>query len=145
MDTLFAGPTKVLGIITKPINPFPKTMSNLINAAIDYTPYGSLRAEGWNLGTAIAKSDRYPQQFLREAPERGTPEYYALHARAVAGTAAMGSLYMAMMAAVKEFRHRQQSRQHRKEHKASLARFYLITHRLFFSSAPTAQREGVTF
>lgn len=102
MDTLFAGPTKVLGIVTKPINPFPKTMSNLINAAINYTPYGSLRAEGWNLGTAIAKSDRYPQQFLREAPERGTPEYYSLHARAVAGTAAMGLLYMAIMSAVKD-------------------------------------------
>ena len=104
MDTLFAGPTKILGIVTKPINPFPKTMSNLINAAINYSPYGSLRAEGWNVGTALAKIDRYPQQFLREAPERGTPEYFALHARAVAGTAAMGTIYMMVMSAVKDRR-----------------------------------------
>jgi hypothetical protein len=102
MDTLFAGPTKVLGIATKPINPFPKTVSNLVNAAIDFSPYGVLRAEGWNLGTALAQSKHYPKQFYKEAPERGTPEYYALYSRAAFGTAATGILAMMIVSAVKD-------------------------------------------
>lgn len=102
MDTLFAGPTKVLGIATKPINPFPKTVSNLVNSALNYTPYGSLRAEGLNLGTLVAQSRQYPQQFFKEAPERGTPEYYALHTRAAFGTAAMGVFTMMLLSAIKD-------------------------------------------
>lgn len=102
MDTLFAGPTKILGIATKPINPFPKTVSNLVNAAIDFSPYGVLRAEGLNLGTALAQSKHYPKQFYKEAPERGTPEYYALYSRAAFGTAATGILAMMIVSAVKD-------------------------------------------
>lgn len=101
MDTIFGNTTKVLGLATKPINPFPKTMSNLINAAIDYTPYGSVRAMGWNLGAGLANNSRF-KPYVKEAPERGTPEYYALHSRAVAGTAAMGIIYMMVMSAVKD-------------------------------------------
>jgi hypothetical protein len=106
MDTLFAGPTRVLGLATKPINPFPKTMSNLINAAINYSPYGSLRAEGLNLGTFAANLPKYPQDFYRPAPERGTPEYYALHARSLAGTAGMGLITLMLASAIKERRER---------------------------------------
>ena len=102
MDTLFAGPTKILGLATKPINPFPKTMSNLINAALNYTPYGSLRAEGVNIGAFVAKVPNFPEQFVRETPERGTPEYFALHARALAGSAAMGTFALMLMGAVKD-------------------------------------------
>jgi hypothetical protein len=101
MDTIFGNTTKVLGLLTKPINPFPKTMSNLINAAIDYTPYGSVRAMGWNLGAGLANNSRF-KPYVKEAPERGTPEYYALHSRAAAGTAAMGIIYMMVMSAVKD-------------------------------------------
>jgi hypothetical protein len=102
MDTLFAGPTKILGLATKPINPFPKTMSNLINSALNYTPYGSLRAEGVNIGAFVAKVPNFPEQFVRETPERGTPEYFALHARALAGSAAMGTFALMLMGAVKD-------------------------------------------
>jgi hypothetical protein len=102
MDTLFAGPTKILGLATKPINPFPKTMSNLINAALNYTPYGSLRAEGVNIGAFVATVPNFPEQFVRETPERGTPEYFALHARALAGSAAMGTFALMLMGAVKD-------------------------------------------
>jgi hypothetical protein len=102
MDTLFAGPTKILGLATKPINPFPKTMSNLINSALNYTPYGSLRAEGVNIGAFVATVPNFPEQFVRETPERGTPEYLALHARALAGSAAMGTFALMLMGAVKD-------------------------------------------
>ena len=102
MDTLFAGPTKILGLATKPINPFPKTMSNLINSALNYTPYGSLRAEGVNIGAFVAAVPNFPEQFVRETPERGTPEYFALHARALAGSAAMGTFALMLMGAVKD-------------------------------------------
>lgn len=101
MDTIFGDTTKVLGLAAKPINPFPKTMSNLINFAIDYTPYGSLRAMGWNMGAGFANNSRF-KPYVKEAPERGTPEYYALHSRAAAGTAAMAIIYMMVMSAVKD-------------------------------------------
>jgi hypothetical protein len=102
MDTLFAGPTKVLGLITKPINPFPKTMSNLVNAALNYTPYGYARSYGVNLGTLLAKSDRYPQQFFKAPPENGSPEFYAMNAKATAGTAAAGIFFMMLAKALEE-------------------------------------------
>jgi SAM-dependent methyltransferase len=108
MDTLFAGPTKVLGLATKPINPFPKTMSNLLNAALNYSPVGSLRAEGWNISNLIAGTTPFPQQFVRETPERGTPEYIALHTRAAAGTSFATIIFLMLMSAVKDRREKRE-------------------------------------
>jgi hypothetical protein len=87
MTFLFGNMNKVGGVVLKPINPFPKTVSNLLNAALNYTPYGNLRAMGWNISNQLVFDE--DNQFFRAAPETHSPEWYAAHARGLAGTSAL--------------------------------------------------------
>jgi hypothetical protein len=78
------------GALLTPINPFPRTASNLINQAVNYSPYGFLRAHGKNMGTNwFLKEDN---KYRKEAPEYGSVEFHALQAKATAGTIALGVL-----------------------------------------------------
>lgn len=100
MTFLFGNMNKVGGVVLKPINPFPKTVSNLLNAALNYTPYGNLRAQGWNLANQVVFDE--DSKFFRAAPEMHSPEWYAAHARGLAGTAALVLLGMMIKGAADE-------------------------------------------
>jgi hypothetical protein len=100
MTFLFGNMNKVGGVVLKPINPFPKTVSNLLNAALNYTPYGNLRAMGWNISNQVVFDE--DSKFLRTAPEMHTPDWYAAHARGLAGSAALVLLGMMIKGAADE-------------------------------------------
>jgi hypothetical protein len=104
MDKTLGEFNRTLGIGFKPIGGFPKTMSNIVNAALDYAPvYGQLRAEGWNLGSIMGKANISSfEKYVRETPERGSPEYIAAHVKAFAGTAATAIFAGMLMAAIKD-------------------------------------------
>ena len=87
MMTIFGGANRILGLGAKPFNPFPRTVSNLLNNALNYMPVvGQLRAEGLNLSQALFDEK---SKYYKAAPERGSAEYFAQHSRAAFGTAAM--------------------------------------------------------
>lgn len=70
---------------------FMRTMSNLVNVSIDFTPVGYFRAINLSASSLLPKGDRYQ----REKIERGSTEYWAKMAQATVGTTiafALGSL-----------------------------------------------------
>ena len=103
MET-FGNLNKHLGLVAKPINPFPKTISNLLNNSINYTIYGSFRAYGKNFGSFLPESNEY----RKVAPERGSAEFYALHTKAVAGTIALSAFAMMLASAFKDRREKKE-------------------------------------
>lgn len=82
--------------VTKPLLPFPRTISNIVNQAINYTPYGFARAKNFSFAGVLAsryhsKSAR-GMEFLKYAHptiDEFSPEYYAQLGRASVGTAGM--------------------------------------------------------
>jgi hypothetical protein len=87
MMTIFGGANRLFGIAAKPFNPFPRTVSNLLNNALNYMPVvGQLRAEGKNFSSFFIDEK---SKYYKAPPERGSAEYYSLHARAAFGTVAM--------------------------------------------------------
>jgi hypothetical protein len=96
---IFARMNSALGIAVKPVNPFPKTLSNLFNNALNYTLWGSLRAQGWNPSQFLFDEN---SKYMKEAPERGTAEYYSAHARAVAGTTALVAFAAMLMLSLRD-------------------------------------------
>jgi hypothetical protein len=99
MMTVFGNMNRHAGVLAKPINPFPKTVSNLLNTSVNYTLYGYARAMGWNLGSRWIKEE---SKFFKAAPDRGSAEFYAAHAKATAGTLALGTLAMMLAQALKD-------------------------------------------
>ena len=99
MMTVFGNINRHAGVIAKPINPFPKTVSNLLNTSLNYTLYGYARAMGWNLGSLAINED---SKYYRAAPDRGSAEFYSAHAKATAGTLALGVLAMMLAQALKD-------------------------------------------
>lgn len=99
MMTVFGNMNRYAGVAAKPINPFPKTVSNLLNTSLNYTLYGYARAMGWNMGSRWINED---SKYFRAAPDRGSAEFYAAHAKATAGTLALGALAMMLAQALKD-------------------------------------------
>ena len=99
MMTVFGNMNRYAGVVAKPINPFPKTVSNLLNTSLNYTLYGYARAMGWNMGSRWINED---SKYFRAAPDRGSAEFYAAHAKATAGTLALGALAMMLAQALKD-------------------------------------------
>ena len=99
MMTVFGNVNRYAGVVAKPINPFPKTVSNLLNTSFNYTIYGYARAMGWNLGRLAIKEE---SKYFRAAPDRDSAEFYAAHAKATAGTLALGALAMMLAQALKD-------------------------------------------
>ena len=99
MMEVFGNMNRSAGMLAKPINPFPKTVSNLLNTSVNYTLYGYARAMGWNLGSLAMKKD---SEYFRAAPDRGSAEFYSAHAKATAGTLALGALAMMLAQALKD-------------------------------------------
>ena len=99
MMEVFGNMNRSAGVLAKPINPFPKTVSNLLNTSVNYTLYGYARAMGWNLGSLAMKKD---SEYFRAAPDRGSAEFYSAHAKATAGTLALGALAMMLAQALKD-------------------------------------------
>jgi hypothetical protein len=85
------------GVLLTPINPFPRTASNLINQALNYSPYGFLRAHGKNFGSRLGEDSKY----FKAAPEYQSPEFHALQSKAIAGTLALGTLGSLVALAIK--------------------------------------------
>lgn len=93
--------------VTKPLVPFPRTLSNLVNASINYSPIGVLRAHNLSVSRGIA--GRYnPQSALGQQARRyvtpeieaGSPEYWGMMSRAVFGTVAFTVLAAAVKASL---------------------------------------------
>ena len=103
MET-FGNLNKHLGLVAKPINPFPKTISNLLNNSLNYTIYGSFRAYGKNFGSFLPESNEY----RKVAPERGSAEFYALQTKAAAGTIALATFAMMLASAFKDRREKKE-------------------------------------
>lgn len=91
---IFGRLNSALGLAAKPVNPFPKTLSNLFNNALNYTLWGSVRAQGWNPTQFLLDEN---SKYFKASPDQGSAEYYAAHARAVAGTSAL-MVFAAMLA-----------------------------------------------
>jgi DNA-directed RNA polymerase specialized sigma24 family protein len=75
-----AGKTKLL----TPFAAFPRTIANIINSGLDYTPYGWARANGFSLGnlSPFIRNSNY----AFEKPEKGSVEYHQLQAKAFFGS-----------------------------------------------------------
>ena len=87
LDGMFQYAANATGGLTKPLNPFPRTLSNIVNSLIEYSPYGYVRASGFSLSKrTLGENSKY----VRQAPAKGSADYYALRARATAGTVAVG-------------------------------------------------------
>ena len=85
--------------VSKVIFPFVRTLANLTNNALDYSPYGFARAHNFSLAGVMAsrfhpdsmKGKEY-MRFVRTPIDLGSPEYFAQNTRAAFGTAAMLAL-----------------------------------------------------
>jgi hypothetical protein len=75
-----AGKTKLL----TPFAAFPRTIANIINSSLDYTPYGWARANGFSLGNLSPFIRNSTYAF--EKPEKGSVEYHQLQAKAFFGS-----------------------------------------------------------
>jgi len=75
-----AGKTKLL----TPFVAFPRTIANIINSGLNYTPYGWLRANGFSLGN-ISGAIR-DSEYRFKKPEPGSVEYYQLQTKAFYGS-----------------------------------------------------------
>jgi len=75
-----AGKTKLL----TPFAAFPRTIANIINSSLDYTPYGWARANGFSLGNLSPFIRNSSYAF--EKPEKGSVEYHQLQAKAFFGS-----------------------------------------------------------
>ena len=81
-----AGKTKLL----TPFAAFPRTIANIINSSLDYTPYGWARANGFSLGNLSPFIRNSSYAF--EKPEKGSVEYHQLQAKAFFGSMVAFSL-----------------------------------------------------
>lgn len=93
MET-FGRLNSMFGLAPKAVVPFPKILSNLVNASLSWGPVGSLRAEGYSLSKMLPRAY---EQYHTATPEHGSAEYWGAHVKAAAGTAAlvlMGGLAM---------------------------------------------------
>jgi hypothetical protein len=72
---------------TKPLMPFAKTMANITNSIINYSPYGYLRAANASLGALTTKGTKYDRNIDRTTRD-GNLEHKAMQVRATIGTAA---------------------------------------------------------
>lgn len=105
MMTTFGNINKHLGMVVKPINPFPKTISNLLNNSLNYTIYGSARAYGVNFSNLLlSESNKY----RKKAPERGSAEFYAAQGKALAGTIFLSTLAVMLAQAFKDRREKKE-------------------------------------
>ena len=90
--------------IAKPLMPFPKTFSNLVNASLNYSPVGLLRAQNWTAARAIAShSQGRVQQLAKDVDrrfEKFSAEYYSMQTRAAIGTAFMTAIAGAVWATI---------------------------------------------
>jgi len=99
---VFGRLNQALGLPAKIIMPFPRTTSNLLNASLNYTPWGYLRAFNASPSQALkGKFEDYRKTIDRTTRE-GRIEFYAMNARASAGTAAIALLVAMAMAAWRE-------------------------------------------
>jgi hypothetical protein len=73
---------------------FMNTMGNLVNQAVDFTPYGLLRANNISAGQILFSKDH---EFAPKTYAKGSPDRAAEYAKAIAGTTAL--LTIAAMAA----------------------------------------------
>ena len=76
-----AGKTKIL----TPFAAFPRTIANIINSSLDYTPYGWARANGFSVGNTVSSFIRN-SNYAFEKPEKGSVEYHQLQAKAFFGS-----------------------------------------------------------
>lgn len=76
-----AGKTKIL----TPFAAFPRTIANIINSSLDYTPYGWARANGFSVGNTVSSFIRN-STYAFEKPEKGSVEYHQLQAKAFFGS-----------------------------------------------------------
>jgi hypothetical protein len=89
MDAVIGNIAGKVPILT-PFAAFPRTIANIVNSAIDYTPYGWLRANGVSIGNlsgAIRDSS-----YKYSKPEKGSVEYYQLRSKALYGSIVMASI-----------------------------------------------------
>jgi hypothetical protein len=68
-----------------PFTSFTRTVANIVNSSLNYTPYGFARAYGWTLGSMGEKFRAGPYAF--KTPEKGSVEFYKLLGQAFFGTA----------------------------------------------------------
>lgn len=79
--------------VSKFVISFMKTMMNLVNQSIDWSPYGALRAANKSFSQSRFKEG---SRFDPYRYEEGSPEQYAQYARAILGTMAWtGLAYLA--------------------------------------------------
>jgi len=76
-----ASKTKIL----TPFAAFPRTIANIINSGLDYTPYGWARANGFSVGNTVSSFIR-SSNYAFEKPEKGSVEYHQLQAKAFFGS-----------------------------------------------------------
>lgn len=67
---------------------FMRTMANLLNTTLDFSPVGVARAYNFHLSGGLSKPSRFRYRDL----ERGSPEFYSKLGQGVAGTAAIFAL-----------------------------------------------------
>jgi len=82
---------------------FMRTAANVLNAAIDYSPYGILRAYNFSAGDKLLpNTSKYSRQADGEAFTRGSQEFYTEISKATLGAAAIFALAAAMAKGLEE-------------------------------------------
>ena len=89
MDAVIGNIAGKVPILT-PFAAFPRTIANIVNSAIDYTPYGWLRANGVSIGNLSGAIRDSSYKFSK--PEKGSVEYYQLRSKALYGSVVMASI-----------------------------------------------------
>jgi hypothetical protein len=90
-DGLINGMNRKLKV-TKFLFPFMRTMGNLIDASLDFTPgIGQLRAYNVRASRVLGADNKYAAKII----ERGSPEFFAQQTRAWMGTLAFSAILAA--------------------------------------------------
>jgi len=89
MDAVIGNIAGKVPILT-PFAAFPRTIANIVNSSIDYTPYGWLRANGFSIGNLSGAIRDSSYKFTK--PEPGSVEYYQLRTKALYGSIVMASI-----------------------------------------------------
>lgn len=76
--------------ILVPFAAFPRTIANIINAGLNYTPYGFARANGFSIGNAFGVVRDKGYAFA--GPEKDSVEYHKLQTQALYGSIAIFTL-----------------------------------------------------
>ena len=89
MDAVIGNIAGKIPILT-PFAAFPRTIANIVNSSIDYTPYGWLRANGFSIGNVSGAIRDSSYKYTK--PEKGSVEYYQLRSKALYGSIVMASI-----------------------------------------------------